>query len=137
MSLRIMDYESMHPFDKIDIMLNKYNSQKNYVGYKKHNVWDIGYAYLYIINACGTGFYKIGISSNPNKRLKTLQTASPHSLKIIDKFKYRRDKAYKLEQYLHKYFKSIKCKGGKEWFNINNEILSNIKCIIDNFKERS
>ncbi len=62
--------------------------------------------------------YKIGISKNdPNKRLKTLQTGSANTLRIVDKF--ISNYANILEKTLHRTFELEHHRG--EWFNLNNE----------------
>ncbi len=42
-----------------------------------------GGAHLYIVQSAVTGAFKVGRSSNPERRLKELQTGSPYKLKII------------------------------------------------------
>lgn len=71
--------------------------------------------HLYIIQSDVTGAIKIGISKNPQKRLKQLQTGSPYTLRIMLVLE---NKAH-LEKYLHNKLKpyiysKYTCKG--EWF---------------------
>lgn len=42
-----------------------------------------GGTHLYIIQSRVTGAFKVGRSSDPERRLKELQTGSPHELRII------------------------------------------------------
>ena len=42
-----------------------------------------GGLHLYIIQSAVTGAFKVGRSSDPDRRLRDLQTGSPHRLKII------------------------------------------------------
>lgn len=62
--------------------------------------------------------YKIGISKNdPNKRLKTLQTGSANTLRIVDVF--LSNYANVLEKTLHRTFELEHHRG--EWFNLCKE----------------
>ncbi|CAB5224197.1 Meiotically up-regulated gene 113 [uncultured Caudovirales phage] len=65
----------------------------------------------YIIKDCNTGLYKIGISNQPLKREKTLQSEKPN-IKIIKIF----DK--NIEKELHIKYKDFRLRG--EWFILNN-----------------
>ena len=40
--------------------------------------------YVYLIHIEGTGFYKIGMSLDPQIRLRTLQTGNPHLLRLLN-----------------------------------------------------
>lgn len=68
--------------------------------------------FIYLINIENTDLYKIGVSKNPEKRLKSLQTANGKKLSLINSFETQFN--YKLETFLHQYF-SLKKKLG-EWF---------------------
>lgn len=65
----------------------------------------------------GNVVYKIGISSNPEKRLKQLQTGNSNILKIIKIFKT--NYASKVEAYIHKLY----CENNvlNEWFVLGND----------------
>jgi len=66
--------------------------------------------HLYILSC--NGLYKIGITSDINRRIKTLQTGNPYTitLEYIEE-RYRPEMA---ENYLHKCFKKNRVSG--EWF---------------------
>lgn len=73
---------------------------------------------LYLIQSDVTGALKIGVSKNPTKRLKQLQTGSPYTLKLVGVFPQQGNwekilhdslKAYKRTDY-HKTVKG-------EWFD--------------------
>ena len=66
---------------------------------------------LYIIQSDVTGMIKIGRSSNPQKRLKQLQTGNPNCLKLIASFK---GEGWK-EKLIHEELKRWRKKG--EWFS--------------------
>src|SRR5437867_3819981 len=42
-----------------------------------------GYQHLYVIQAADTGFMKVGFARDPDGRLRTLQTGSPHLLTLV------------------------------------------------------
>lgn len=67
--------------------------------------------YIYIIGH-DTAF-KIGFSSDPEYRLKQLQTANPHVLCLL--WSMERQDAVKLEKHLHVKFNKHKMTG--EWFD--------------------
>jgi hypothetical protein len=81
--------------------------------------------------------YKIGITKNsPEDRLKSLQTGSSGELvllKTYESYNYRR-----IEGILHRGYKSYSTDGGKEWFELPNEVILNFinecKQIDDNIK---
>ena len=64
---------------------------------------------LYIIRCGKTQLFKIGISKDPKKRCKQLQTGNPHILKILFTFKlnekYCNIEASQLESTIHKFLK--------------------------------
>ena len=68
--------------------------------------------YLYLIQNLDNNCLKIGISVNPFKRIKTLQTGSPHKLKLIGVFKG----GHLLEKRLHKMFWESRVRHNSEWF---------------------
>ena len=151
MHLNILDYESMHSVDKIGIMLKKYNDKnkkasfefKKYIKPKKTIIKHrsnpkiknkkVEYsAFVYIIKATGTTFYKIGVSVNPLKRAKDLQTANPYKLIVINKWRFQfKSDAFSVEKEIHIYLKKHKCLGGKEWFRNDNNVINKIKCLIE------
>ena len=65
---------------------------------------------VYFIDAPGTGVLKIGKSSNVDKRLKTLQTASPVKLNLLMTIEYDDD----LERRIHRHREDYRSHG--EWF---------------------
>jgi len=69
---------------------------------------------LYIIQSSKNGAFKVGISKEPNKRLRQLQTGSPYRLKMILILK---EKSY-LEKTLHETLRSFRLGNFKgEWFS--------------------
>jgi len=72
-------------------------------------------SYIYIIGSENPP-YKIGISKNPERRLKNLQTGHPHKLKIIELRKTDSKKTKLLESVIHKHLDRYRLNG--EWFDI-------------------
>ena len=72
---------------------------------------------IYLIRSQEESYYKIGISNNPIKRLKELQTGNPTQLKIISA--YPSEYANLIEKTLHRRYSHLKKEG--EWFYMSNE----------------
>lgn len=68
--------------------------------------------FVYLIQNLETSKYKIGVSKNPQKRIKQLQTGSGEELKLISV--YETENARKIESALHNKFLMYKTNG--EWF---------------------
>lgn len=70
---------------------------------------------VYLIQSLEEGYYKIGVSTNPKKRLKQLQTGNSSELKLIDS--YSSEYADKIEKSLHNFLGANKKEG--EWFDLS------------------
>jgi predicted GIY-YIG superfamily endonuclease len=70
--------------------------------------------YIYLIQSLENGYYKIGISKHPTKRLQQLQTGNSSSLKLIDV--YQSERADKIEHILQRRYLHLHKKG--EWFDL-------------------
>ena len=104
---------------------------------------------IYLIHCKFVDFYKIGISINPQKRLKQLQTGTPYELSII--YVHESKFPFKVEKILHNTFASKKIADNYEydfeklmgeWFNLTPGDVLDFKknCIkteslIENLKE--
>lgn len=99
--------------------------------------------YIYLLQLEGTDLYKIGFTkNNPNKRVKSLQTGSPHKIMLIDQ--YESKEASTIETILHRSMKSKKYiseDGFKllgEWFKLDfsdvKEFKDRCKRIEDNLR---
>jgi predicted GIY-YIG superfamily endonuclease len=72
-------------------------------------------SYVYLIQR-GYGAIKIGVSDNPESRLKQLQTGAQERLRLIAKFPSNsRTEAFNLEKDLHDKLAHHRLKG--EWFH--------------------
>lgn len=75
--------------------------------------------YLYLIEQSGTGYVKIGISNNVQKRLKSLQTGSPQTLNLLHSIGFpNKNTAQHIEQVLHKQYQDQQVSG--EWFTLDS-----------------
>lgn len=81
--------------------------------------------YIYIMSTVieGKKFYKIGVSKDPEKRHKAVQTGCPSEV-LLEHYE-ERDNAYKTEKYLHNEFQGYKTYG--EWYQHNDLDLSKIR----------
>lgn len=75
-------------------------------------------AYVYVIGSTEKP-YKIGITNNPARRLKNLQTGHPSKLKIYHIEHIPDDQVRLIEQTIHQTIKYKKTHG--EWFDIELE----------------
>lgn len=69
--------------------------------------------WLYIFEA--GGYFKIGISADPSKRMKELQTGSPAKLRTV--FTVKLDNVKTVEHQLHRTFATKRVVG--EWFTLD------------------
>lgn len=81
--------------------------------------------YLYIIGSTDPP-YKVGISVNPAKRLRALQTGYPLPLQIHYQVATEYNRCKLLETALHRNLQSFRCNG--EWFNLE---LDKLKLEVD------
>ena len=79
--------------------------------------------HVYVMFAEIRGIYdkvniKIGVSDNPKRRIKDIQTSNPLPVHLIRTFEAGKD-AYIHEGYFHKLYKKFKT--GGEWFEFSND----------------
>jgi hypothetical protein len=67
---------------------------------------------LYIVQMAVTGDIKVGRSKDPKRRLKQLQTACPHPLRLI---LHIPDEGYR-EREIHRLMRCRNTRGNGEWF---------------------
>ena len=75
--------------------------------------------YVYLMYDTSNGYYKIGISNNPEYRERTLQSEKPTIVKICAKGYPNRTIASAIESALHKSYESKRLRG--EWFALNDD----------------
>jgi len=71
--------------------------------------------YIYLIQSQEDGYYKIGVSKHPKKRVKQLQTGNSSELKLIVTF--LSEYATKVETSLKNRYSYLKKEG--EWFDLS------------------
>ncbi len=64
-----------------------------------------------------SGFYKIGVSKNPKKRIGQLQTGNAEKIRLISSFSS--EIAYKIEKSLQNHYMPHRING--EWFKLSIE----------------
>ena len=74
--------------------------------------------YIYLIQSLEEGYYKIGISKNPSKRIEQLQTGNSSPLKLIAV--YQTERADIIERTLQRQYEYLRKKG--EWFDMSINI---------------
>ena len=86
--------------------------------------------YVYLIHDTDNDTYKIGVTKDLNKRIKSLQTGNSSELKLIESF--RTDYPFRLETMLHRNFEQYR--ELNEWFRIPKDIVYDFKnkCIVFN-----
>ena len=80
-------------------------------------------SYVYFLLDKSNGAVKIGTTTNPNKRLKTIQCGHSQPLEILKVV----EGGYELEAELHKKFVDYKILG--EWFKVHKNLTSYIKTL--------
>lgn len=87
--------------------------------------------YIYIIFDEINNSIKVGVSKNPNKRLKQLQTSNPNPLTLLftEELSCNRQRTLQIEKLIHNEIHSQGLKQRGEWFNLKES--TQIKDIID------
>lgn len=80
-------------------------------------------SYLYVVGNRGKGIYKIGISKDPEKRVKTISTYCPFKIDIINKWRVKDNR--QIEKELHE--KYSKTQTNREWFALSSIDISDIR----------
>ena len=75
--------------------------------------------YIYLIQKNAEAIYKIGISDNPLKRVKQLQTGNSARLHLIEVFPVAN--APVIEKRLHRLLMFHRCSPRGEWFKLTPE----------------
>lgn len=98
---------------------------------------------VYLIYCKFMNLYKIGISINPEKRIKQLQTGTPYELSIIAV--YESKCPFKVEKILHNTFLSKKTPDNfkydfewlnGEWFNLTTQDVVDFVSCCENTEKR-
>jgi len=77
--------------------------------------------YIYLIQSQEDGYYKIGVSKHPKKRIKELQTGNSSELKLI--WSFESEYPHLVERALQRRYDHLRKEG--EWFDLSiNEDVS-------------
>lgn len=76
--------------------------------------------YIYILKLKGFDIYKIGVSSNPERRINDIDSANPFGVKVLCLLYFKN--AYELEECIHDSFKRKALR--KEWFKFDEISIS-------------
>lgn len=71
--------------------------------------------HIYLIQSLEEGYYKIGVSKHPQKRIQELQTGNSSLLKLIET--YQTEYAHQIERALQRRYDHLHKNG--EWFNLD------------------
>jgi predicted GIY-YIG superfamily endonuclease len=93
--------------------------------------------YLYIIGN-DKGFIKVGVSKNPTKRVKQLQTGNEHKLTLLftEEFECSRKHLLHIEKEVHKALRRMSNKCIGEWFEIDECKMDSIKNTLTYYRIR-
>lgn len=97
-------------------------SSQNFDDSKRNNTKQ---CYVYLMHDLANGYYKIGISNNPEYRERTLQSEKPTIELIIAKEFPIRRLAEAFEAALHKTYESKRLRG--EWFRLDSNDVEDLK----------
>lgn len=87
--------------------------------------------YMYMIGD-NNGHIKVGISKDPNKRIKELQTGHPNDLVLLftEEFECERNHLLKIERLIHRELRRKNYKMRGEWFTVPDSDIEDVKNII-------
>ena len=93
--------------------------------------------YLYIIGN-DKGFIKVGVSNNPTRRVKQLQTGNEHKLTLLftEEFECERKHLLHIENAVHKALRRMSNKCIGEWFEIDESKMDSIKNTLTYYRIR-
>lgn len=87
---------------------------------------------IYLIYNKDSGFYKIGVSKNPYKRIKQLQTGNNTKLEIKQLYEAN-EYAYRVESILHRTYNLNE--RFNEWFMLDKEQVENFLVNCEKIKQ--
>lgn len=113
------DFEnSKSSFKQLEFTSPKYCTTVN----DPHTITTSETCYTYLMRDEATGYYKIGMSKNPEYRERTLQCEKPTIVLLASRKYYSRGEARDQERYLHQKYRLARVRG--EWFNLTiNEVI--------------
>lgn len=87
--------------------------------------------YLYLMEAEGSGFCKVGISVNPEKRAQAIQGSNPFKIKVTLKaplhgYENNRKAAEEFEAMCHRALRPFTSEHAREWFEMPAHIAEQV-----------
>lgn len=85
---------------------------------------------VYIVRQMGSHYYKIGVASDPDRRVKELQTSNPAYLQIVWRSEYcDRSVAISAERRMHQEYRHVRSAQStqREWFNLGPHEVNDIQ----------
>ncbi len=105
---------------KQSFFLNYMQRNKEHASQKLKDATSI----VYLLKGCVTGYYKIGVTTNLNKRIKQVRNNSSEEITLEFLSRGGRE----LEKVLHQKYESQKVKG--EWFKLTENETNEVKFIM-------
>lgn len=116
--------------NKHNLKINTNNVNDGYIvpSGKTRDISNCKTGVIYLINAIGTDYYKIGISGNLKRRLRDLSSANPFNIQLLV---FKDDlHAFDTEQFLHEKYHKYAIKN--EWFDFPLTIVEEIIKLLKN-----
>lgn len=85
--------------------------------------------FVYLMRDLRNGAYKIGMSTSPSARERTLQSEQPKTQLVASKRYVNRKMALAIEKALHEVYKHKKKRG--EWFDLEEEDVAELRATLD------
>ena len=117
------------PFEKT--ILGNYKlipKKKGYSGITISNKRKNVNGYIYFIKSENSNFYKLGVSSNPKRRLADIDSYLPFNLEILSLHYFLN--VYDVEEYFQEKYSNYKIR--REWYNLTTDEASNIMIELHN-----
>lgn len=86
-------------------------------------------SYIYIINIEGTEYYKIGVSNNPDRRIKDIEASMPFVINILILIKIIN--SYEVEEKVHNELENHFVK--REWFKLSRKKVNDALKLINKY----
>ena len=102
--------------------------KRNYSGITINNKINYPDGFLYFIKGENTNFYKIGVSSNPKRRICDIDSYLPFNLEILSIHYFKN--VYDIEEKISKDLESKKIR--REWYNLTIEEAKDIMIDLHN-----
>lgn len=90
--------------------------------------------YVYMLRA-GDSHYKIGVTTNVEKRVAGIQTSNANKVEIVTTIFSKN--AIKVEEEIHIHLSSMRTNGGSEWFKLNPQEAVDLAVYINHFFDKS